>query len=100
MHSVSFWSLTPSLSCAPASWPFTKHHRAAGHGAWSSEQTVGALSCTCMHIHMHANIHTGTCTHGDMHMLANIFTQIHTWGTCVHMHVPIDACTRGIHAYT
>lgn len=45
-----------------------------------------------MHIHMHANMHTGTCTHGDMHMLANIFTQIHTWGTCVHIYACAHRC--------
>lgn len=55
--------------------PFTKHRRAAGHGAWSSEQRAEAL-----------HVHTRT------HMQTRTWRRVHTWGVRSYMHVCTCTC--------
>lgn len=85
-HTFSvIWCLTTPWPWAPAPSPFTKHHRAAGHGAWPLEQRVGALF-----MHMHAHVctypHACKCTHG---------VHVHAC-KCVHT----DACRHVVRAHT
>lgn len=65
--------------------PFTKHRRAAGHGAWSSEQRAEALHVHAR-THAHANTHMETCAHVGR---ALIHARVHMY-MCGHARVDVS----------